>query len=200
KATRAARKVPDNWEEVCEKAILRMAYVIKEEDVPASLYVNSDQTQVVYAQGSSLTWTKHGAKQVTTIGEDEKRAFTTVVSVSCSGKLLLLQLIYQGSTTKSCPQSTVPCYDECISHGFLFECSKTDTYWSTQETMKSLVNNIIAPYFDTEKDTLGLPLLQKAIWQIDVWSVHCSQQFRTWMKEFHPTIVLQFVPGGCTSI
>ncbi|KAF9218271.1 hypothetical protein BS17DRAFT_181173 [Gyrodon lividus] len=21
-----------------------------------------------------------------------------------------------------------------------------------------------------------------------------------WMKEFHPTIVLQFVPGGCTSI
>ncbi|KIK80133.1 hypothetical protein PAXRUDRAFT_159485 [Paxillus rubicundulus Ve08.2h10] len=80
-----------------------MAYVIKEEDVPASFYVNSDQTQVVYAQGSSLTWTKRGAKQVMTIGKDEKWAFTTVVLVSCSGKLLLLQLIYQGSTTKSCP-------------------------------------------------------------------------------------------------
>ncbi|KIK73085.1 hypothetical protein PAXRUDRAFT_179301 [Paxillus rubicundulus Ve08.2h10] len=66
--------------------------------------------------------------------------------------------------------------------------------------MKSLVNNIIAPYFDTEKDTLGLPPSQKAIWQIEVWSVHRSQQFRTWMKEFHPTIVLQFVPGGCTGI
>ncbi|KIK80134.1 hypothetical protein PAXRUDRAFT_159480 [Paxillus rubicundulus Ve08.2h10] len=66
--------------------------------------------------------------------------------------------------------------------------------------MKSLVNNIIAPYFDTEKDMLGLPPSQEAIWQIDVWSVHHSQQFRMWMKEFHPTIVLQFVPGGCTGI
>ncbi|KIK74593.1 hypothetical protein PAXRUDRAFT_789527, partial [Paxillus rubicundulus Ve08.2h10] len=176
-----------------------MAYVIKEEDVPASLYVNSDQTQVIYSQGSSLTWMKCGTKQVTTIGEDKKQAFTTVVSVSCSGKLLPLQLIYQGSTTKSCPQSTAPCYDKCISHGFVFEFSKTDTYWSTQETMKLLVNNIIVSYFDAEKDTLGLPPSQNAIWQIDIWSVHCSQQFQMWMKEFHLTIILQFVPGGCTS-
>ncbi|KIK91683.1 hypothetical protein PAXRUDRAFT_148978 [Paxillus rubicundulus Ve08.2h10] len=66
--------------------------------------------------------------------------------------------------------------------------------------MKLLVNNIIVPYFDTKKDTLRLPPLQKAIWQIDIWSVHCSQKFQTWMKEFHLTIVLQFMPSGCTSI
>ncbi|KIK82371.1 hypothetical protein PAXRUDRAFT_153851 [Paxillus rubicundulus Ve08.2h10] len=109
-----------------------MAYVIKEKDVPASLYVSSNQTQVIYAQESGLTWMKHSANQVMTISKDEKQAFKTVVSVSCSGKLLPLQLIYQGSTTKSYPQSTAPCYDECISHGCLFECSKADTYWSTQ--------------------------------------------------------------------
>jgi hypothetical protein len=200
KATRTARKLPDNWEDVCENAILRMAYVIKEEDIPAALYINTDQTQVVYAQGSNLTWTKRGAKQVVTIGEDEKRAFTAVVSVSCSGKLLPLQLIYKGATSKSCPQPTAPCYNECINHGFRFECSKTDTYWSTQETMASLVDNVIAPYFEAEKCMLGLPSSQKTIWQIDVWSVHRSKRFRLWMKMNHPSIILQYVPGGCTGI
>lgn len=200
KATRAAQKVPENWEDICEKAALRIAYVIKEEDVPASLYVNSDQTQIVYAQGSNITWTKRGTKQVSTIGEDEKRAFTAVVSVSCSGKFLPLQMVYQGSTTKSCPQPTAAHYNECISHGFRFECSKTDTYWSTHATMESLVDSIIAPYFEAEKKVLGLPPEQKAIWQIDVWSVHRSDKFWSWMKMQHPSIVLQFVPGGCTSI
>ncbi|KAG6380265.1 hypothetical protein JVT61DRAFT_8357 [Boletus reticuloceps] len=80
-----------------------MAFTIKEEDVPASLYLNLDQTQIIYAQGSSLTWTKRDAKQVSTISEDEKRAFTAVVSVSCLGKLLPLQAVYQGVTMKSCP-------------------------------------------------------------------------------------------------
>ena len=57
------------------------AYGIKEEDIPAELYVNSDQTHVVYVQGSKLTWTTTGSHQVTIIREDEKRAFTIVVSV-----------------------------------------------------------------------------------------------------------------------
>ncbi|KAF8120186.1 hypothetical protein EV363DRAFT_1112668, partial [Boletus edulis] len=95
-----------------------------------------DQTQIVYAQGSNLTWTKQGAKQVATIGEDEKRAFTAVISVSCCGRLLPPQLIYQGATSKSCPRPTAAHYNECVSSGFRFECSKTDTYWSTQETME----------------------------------------------------------------
>ncbi|KAG6380264.1 hypothetical protein JVT61DRAFT_8356 [Boletus reticuloceps] len=52
-----------------------------------------------------------------------------------------------------------------------------DTYWSTYETTESLVDNIIALYFETEKKALGLLPTQKAIWQIDVWSVHCSKKF-----------------------
>lgn len=200
KATRAAQKLPDNWEDVCEKAIIRMAYLMKEEDIPATLYVNTDQTQIIYVQGSNLTWTKRGAKQVATIGEDKKRAFTAVISVSCSGKLLPLQLIYQGATSKLCPRPTATNYDQCISHGFRFECSKTDTYWSTQESMQSLVDNIIAPYFEAEKRALGLPSSQKTIWQIDVWSVHRAEKFRSWMKTYHPSIILQYVPGGCTGI
>jgi hypothetical protein len=66
--------------------------------------------------------------------------------------------------------------------------------------MHDLVDNIIAPYFDKKKRELGLPLTQKSIWQIDVWSVHRSKEFRTWMKNTHPTIILHYVPGGCTGL
>lgn len=96
KATRAVHKLPDDWEDICEKSLLRIAQDIKEEDIPAALYVNTDQTQAVYAQGSNLTWAQTGSVQVSVVGEDEKRAFTAVVSVSNSGVLLPFQAIYMG--------------------------------------------------------------------------------------------------------
>ncbi|KAG1889402.1 hypothetical protein F4604DRAFT_1530825, partial [Suillus subluteus] len=95
-ATRAAQKIPGNWEGLCEHSFLRLAYTIKEEDIPSALYINSDQTQVVYAQGSQLTWAQTGAKQISTVGNDEKRAFTVMVSISNDGTMLPLQAIYQG--------------------------------------------------------------------------------------------------------
>jgi hypothetical protein len=200
RATRAAHKLPDDWEQLCNCAFLRIAYGIKEEDVPSELIVNSDQTQVVYAPGSKLTWTKTGSRQVTVIGQDEKRAFTVVVSVSNSGELLPFQAIYQGQSAKSCPSSSAKDYNAAKAAGFRFEFSKSKTYWSTQETMQLLVEKIIVPYFSAQKARLGLPESQKSIWQIDVWSVHRSEEFRSWVGAHHPNIILDFVPGGCTGV
>jgi hypothetical protein len=200
RATRAAQKLPDNWEDLCKRAFLRIAYSIKEEDIPPELFVNSDQTQVVYAQGSKLTWAPTGSRQVTVIGEDEKRAFTVTVSVSNSGTLLPFQAIYQGQSSKTCPSESAPDYGSAKAAGFRFESSKTKTYWSTHETMHFLVEKILVPYFSEQKAKLGLPESQKSIWQIDVWSVHRSKEFRTWMKTHHPNIILDFVPGGTTGV
>jgi hypothetical protein len=72
KATRAAHKLPNDWEQLCWHAFFCIAYGMKEEDIAAELFVKSDQTQVVYAQGSKLTWTKSESQQVTVVGEDEK--------------------------------------------------------------------------------------------------------------------------------
>ena len=200
KATRAAHKLPDNWEDICEKLLLRIAHDMKEEDIPAALYVNTDQTQAVYAQGSNLTWTQTGSAQVSAVGEDEKRAFTAVVSVSNSGILLPFQAIYIGKSNRSCPDKSARSYDATQAAKFRFEYSNTGTYWSTQQTMRDLVDNIIAPYFSEQKAKLGLPDSQKAIWQIDVWSVHRSKEFRDRMKEHHPNIILHYVPAGCTGV
>jgi hypothetical protein len=91
------------------------------------------------------------------MGMDEKQAFTLVPSISASGELLPIQTIFHGQTTTSCPSPRAHHYTEADQRGFKFEPLLTHTYWSTQATMKSLVNDMIAPYFDAKKTELGLP-------------------------------------------
>ncbi|KAI0071325.1 hypothetical protein K474DRAFT_1607106 [Panus rudis PR-1116 ss-1] len=199
-ATRAAQKLPEDWEDKCEQSVMRKGWIVWEYEIPAQLHVNSDQTQIVYAPGTKLTWAETGAKQVSLIGGDEKRAFTVMVSVSNSGDLLPFQVIYMGKTTASMPSNMAPHYHDCINAGFRFEFSGTKTYWSNQKTMQDFVRHILVPYFEAKKQELGLPKSQKALWTIDVWSVHRSEEFREWMKAYYPWIILDYVPGGCTGV
>ena len=110
KATRAAQKMPGNWEDLCKKSFFCKAYTIKEHDIPAELYVNSDQTQVMYAPGNKMMWADTGAKQVSLTNTDGKCTFKVMVSVSNDGTLLPFQAIYQGKTMRSCPASSSPHY------------------------------------------------------------------------------------------
>jgi DDE superfamily endonuclease len=200
RSTRAAQKLPENLMSILLNAFLREAYVIRDYAIPAALRVNTDQTQTVYQQGTKTTWNPKGAKQVGVVGEDEKRAFTLVPSISASGRLLAMQAIYLGKSEASCPRKGAPHYDEAMNLGFKIKFSNTNNYWSTLQTMKDLVNEIIEPYFEETKKVLGLPLNQCTIWKIDCWSVHKSKEFMTWMEETHPTIILIFVPGRCTGV
>jgi hypothetical protein len=147
-----------------------------------------------------MTWNETGAKQVATVGQEEKRAFTLVPSISAGGDLLPMQGIYSGKTASSCPSPGSPLYEEAKKLGVRMLLSKTATYWSTHETMHDLVDNIIAPYFEKTKKELGLPSSQCSLWKIDCWSVHKSAEFRAWMKKKHKNIILSFIPGGCTGI
>lgn len=200
--TRAAQKLPNNVDTILEEAYLREAICIRNYNIPAELRVNTDQTQTVYVQGANNTWHPKGDKQVPAIGIDDKRAFTLVPSISASGDLLPFQAIFQGGTTQSCPAKTCPAYKEAMKLGFCLEPSKTETYWSTLDTMKSLVKDIIAPYFETKKTELGIvdPTTQYSIWKIDCWSVHKSKAFLEWMKREYPYIIIIFIPGNCTCI
>ncbi|KAJ6496369.1 hypothetical protein C8R45DRAFT_762226, partial [Mycena sanguinolenta] len=94
-----------------------------------------NQTQLVYQQGASSTWTQRGEKQVAAIGQEEKRAFTLVPSISASGKLLPMQAIFQGQTPLSCPSSDASRYEDAIELGYVMLPSKTATYWCPHDTM-----------------------------------------------------------------
>ena len=154
------------WEEQCEQSFLRKAWVIKEEDIPAALLVNSDQTQVVFAPGDKMSWAETGSKQVAILG-GEKRAFTVLISVASNGAVLPMQAIYTGKTPRSRPSMTSPHHADLIAAGFLLQESGTTTYWSNLETMKVFVNKILAPYFERVKVELKLPATQKSLWIID---------------------------------
>jgi hypothetical protein len=199
-STQAAQKLPPDAQQQIYYSTLRQALSICNYNIPAALRVNLDQTQVVYQQGSSMTYAETGSTQVPTIGAEEKRAFTLNVGVLASGVLLPFQAIYGGKTVKSLPNDSDDGFIEAWKLGFQFEVSKTDTYWSTLETMKQYVITILAPYFTSTKQSLSLEMNQECIWQIDVWPVHTSLEFRIWLHETHPYIILDYVPGGCTGI
>ncbi|KAF8055629.1 hypothetical protein FPV67DRAFT_1401190, partial [Lyophyllum atratum] len=198
RSTRAGRKIPANADEIMRKSTLRAAYVVKDHAVPSRLMANSDQTQMTLAQGCHMTYAKTGSTQVSTVGSEEKRAITVFVTLTNDGILLPFQSIHKGSTNASLPSKDASRMKESLEAGFLFESSKTKTYWSTQATMRNFVNTILAPHFEAVKRDLGLPHAQCSMWFIDCWSVHRSDEFLTWMATSHATIIVLFVPAGLT--
>ncbi|KAG8955750.1 hypothetical protein FRC04_007741 [Tulasnella sp. 424] len=201
RATKAAQTTPKDAPELTRRAFLRMACTVRDEDIPAALIVNADQTQVILAQGTKASYAETNSKQVDVVGQTEKRAFTLMLSVSQSGDALPFQAIYTGKDPqRSLPKPTAFAYNELVSLGHRFEVSKTSTYWATQETMRYYVIHIAAPYFRRKINELKLPGNQRCILYIDVWSVHRSAEFRGWLRTMYPWILLQFCPGGCTSL
>lgn len=198
--TRPAQHTPADAQYLGWQLRLRLVHVMDQEFIPIELVVNSDQTQSLYAYGSQLTWAETGSRQVSVVGQDEKRAFTLFVGVSLSGVLLPFQAIYHGQTERSLPRSTAPGYDRAMELGFRFEPSKSDTYWSTQQTMRDYVDHILMPYFESKRVELGLPDHQRFVWLIDCWKVHISREFLGWMKATHPRIQILYVPAGCTGL
>ena len=160
--------------------------------------VNSDQTLIYFSAGAEETYAAIGSKQVEVVGKDERRGFTLMVGVSMSGEVLPFQAIFSGKTSASLPTSAAPGYSKATEDlKSRFEYSKWDNHLSTIDTIKSYVNDILAPYFESHRRKLNLPN-QICIWQIDCWSVHKSLEFRSWMAKMYPWIHIHFVPANCT--
>lgn len=134
--TKATQKLPANYEKILDDAFLCEADIIRDYAIPAALRVNADQTQLVYQRGSGSTWTKRGAKQVATVRQEEKRAFTLVPSILASGVLLPMQSVFCGRTTVSCPSPSSKRYREAVELRYTMVPSLIATYWSNHDTMQ----------------------------------------------------------------
>ncbi|KAG8768875.1 hypothetical protein FRC12_005309 [Ceratobasidium sp. 428] len=64
--------------------------------------------------------------------------------------------------------------------------------------MRTWVTKILVPYFLQMIKQNNLPRTQRCILQIDVWAIHRSEEFRSWMAKTYPWIVIHYIPGGCT--
>ncbi|KAG8768876.1 hypothetical protein FRC12_005310 [Ceratobasidium sp. 428] len=120
RATQAAQKLPADFDRLLLRAFLRMACLVRDKGIPPECIVNTDQTQVVYSKGSHSSWAETGARQVSVVGTDEKRAFTLMVGVSPSGQALPLQAIYAGKTARSLPEKDAPYMDTACDRSFRF--------------------------------------------------------------------------------
>jgi hypothetical protein len=169
RSTQAGQKIPANFEVVLRKGFLRMAYVIKDHSVPRDLMANTDQMQMTLAQGCHMTYDKIGSNQVATIGAEEKRAITVLITLTGDGLLLPFQSIHKGLMKGLLPKNNAPRMAESLEAGFLFESSHTKTYWSTQVTMCNFVDNLLALHFEATKQHLSLPHAQCSIWFIYCW-------------------------------
>ncbi|KAG9118713.1 hypothetical protein FRC07_006641 [Ceratobasidium sp. 392] len=121
-----------------------------------------------------------------------------MVGVSPSGQALPLQAVYAGKTARSLPENNAPYMDAAYDRSFHFDFSGNTSYWANQCTMRSWVTNILVPYFLQAIEKSHLPRTQRCILQIDIWAVHRSAEFRSWMAKTYPWIVIHYVPGGCT--
>ncbi|KAG2341697.1 hypothetical protein BDR05DRAFT_949526 [Suillus weaverae] len=185
-------KTPSNANQLCLDQFLHLTLTIRNCAVfHACFYVNIDQTNIMYQPANTATYEEVSSKQVAVIGHEEKQAFTVVVSISASSNALPFQVIYCGKTACSLPTKNMPQFKEAGRLGFKLCFSNTNTYWSTFELMCD---------YTRQKELIGAPDDQECILHLDVWSVHKSIQFCTWLDQHYPWIKYHFVPGGCTGI
>jgi len=153
----AARKLPKDWVVQGEEMAFRVAALCSMHLVPDYLVVNSDQTGVHMKPFSEQTYEVKGAKQVLSLGKEDKRQFTMLGSAAADGVLLPLQVVFQGKTGQVLPKNAAAVI--ATSEGW--HLTHSANHWSTQETMRSFVQKVLHPYFEGKCFDLGLdPLTQ----------------------------------------
>lgn len=202
--TKAAQKLDPNWRSECKKAHLRLVKHIAEHKTPPQLVANCDQTPIVIKMPNTTTWNKRGAKDVAIVDKEEKRAYTALLGATMSGAMLPVQQVWKGKTSGSLPSRNAKGYKEAEELGFKFVVasdSKKSSYFSTVLTMKQYFVDILAPHFFREMRRLGLnPAEQVAAVLLDVYAVHRSAEFTTWVTDTFPWIKIFYIPACCTSV
>ncbi len=128
--------------------------------IPDCLVVNSDQMGVHLKPFSKRMYEVKGAKQVLSLGKEDKRQFMVLGSAAANGVLLSLQVVFQGKTGQVLPNNGAA----VIAASKGWHLTHSANHWSTQETMKSFVQKVLHPYFEGKCFDLGLnPLTQQMI-------------------------------------
>lgn len=149
KATTAKSKLAvENFEAVKDDFLDDVVAVASMEDIPPELILNWDQTGIHLVPASTWTMDREGSKRVAISGANDKRQITAVFCGSLTGDFLPLQVIYKGKTTRCHPQFRFP-LDWHVTH--------SPKHWSTEQTMLEYITEIIVPYVEMTRESLGDP-------------------------------------------
>ena len=147
KATTAKSKYAiADFERVKRAFLDEVVSTVSMEEIPPELILNWDQTGIKIVPCSSWTMDQQGARRVEMIGTNDKRQITAVFCGSMTGDFLPVQLIYKGKTSRCHPRYKFPS-DWHITH--------SPKHWSTEQTMLQYIENIIIPYVEKVRYSLG---------------------------------------------
>ena len=162
RGTTAKLKIPDGAFK--EAQLLFTHDIVSKVDIyniPDSLIINIDETPTKYVPVSRSTLPKKNSKAVAIKGSSDKRSITATFSITFSGKFLPMQLIYGGNTTKSLSRFKFP-ND--------FSLSVNKSHYSNEKEACKLIEEILVPYIERVRQEENLPVSQKALVIMDVFS------------------------------
>ena len=160
---------------------------IEENDIPASLVLNLDQTSSKCVPSCNKTLAKRGSKAVSIAGSTDKRMITATFVITLSGDFLPIQLIYGGKTKKSIPAFKFP--DE-------FHVTANPKHYSNEKESLEMMRKIIIPYVEEECRRLHLSNSHPAVLIMDVFKGQMTDAVKKVLKENR--ILLEKVPANLT--
>ena len=133
---------------------------IENNKIHPSLVLNLDQTPSKFVPGCNKTLAPQGSKSVSIKGATDKRTITVTFTISLEGEFLPMQIIYGGKTKKSIPPVMFP-------KGFLVTAN--EKYYSNEEESIKMIEQIIIPYIERQKEILNAAPNQPALLIYDVF-------------------------------
>ena len=152
--------------------------------IPDSLIINMDQTPTKYVPVSRSTLAKKCEKTVVVKGSSDKRSITATFSISFNGTFLPMQLIYGGKTSKSLPRFKFP---------DVFSLSFNETHYSNEREACKVIEEILVPYINQVCKQEDLPIDQKSLVILDVFTGQMTTTVLDLFKElcYYIRLVLQ---------
>ena len=157
--------------------------------IPNSLIINIDQTPTKYVPVGRTTLAQKNTKTVPVAGSSDKRTITATFSITFNEKFLPMQLIYGGTTAKSLPRFKFP--DE-------FSLSFNKTHYSNENESCKLIEEVLKPYINKVIKDEKLPIDQKALVIMDVFTGQMTSKVLDLYKE--QNIEIACVPANMTHL
>ena len=108
-----------------------------------------------------------------------------------------------GERSSKTTASFIPDFEKEVEpkHRGVGSLAVTHDHWADINTSKSWVRDILIPYYNnTCKELKLVARTQRCILLVDCWWGWLDREFRDWLKQEHPYVLLLYVPASCTPV
>lgn len=176
-----------NFEEIKSQFLMDIMASVTMEEIPSDMVINWDQTAIKYIPLSDWTMAQKGSKRVEVFGIDDKRQITATFAASLTGSFLLIQLVYEGKTTRCHPAVDFP-------EGW--HITHTPNHWCNEQTMITYIQSVIVPYMTEKRRQLGLDAKHTGLVILDEFKGQTTDRVLNLLQRNNLLYVI--VPPNCT--